>query len=183
MRNDSISDYATSCLSPWKISYYSYLKLALLTLAHRVSMMHCSLTFKCQHLHSPPCLSCFITLAFSLLLELTSLFPHQNLCVSGSCCLVYSHPSSSSSHSCQLRVCMCACSVVPDSAASWIVAHQASLSMIFFRQGYWSGLPSSSMESYQPRDQTHISCISCIAGKFFPTLSHWGSPPDSHISA
>ena len=89
-----------SCLSPWKISYYSYLKLALLTLAHRLC---CSLTFECQHLHSPPCLSCFITLAFSLLLELTSLFPHWNLLVSGFCCLVYSHPSSSSSHSCQAR--------------------------------------------------------------------------------
>ena len=29
----------------------------------------------------------------------------------------------------------------PDSATSWTVAHQASLSMGFSRQQYWSGLP------------------------------------------
>ena len=32
-------------------------------------------------------------------------------------------------------------SVVPDSAMPWTAAHQASLSMRFSRQGYWSGLP------------------------------------------
>ena len=33
------------------------------------------------------------------------------------------------------------CSVVSDSATPWTVASQASLSMGFFRQEYWSGLP------------------------------------------
>ena len=51
---------------------------------------------------------------------------------------------------------------------------QAYLSMGFSRQGYWSGLLSS-RGSYQPRDWTHISCSSCIAGGFLP-LSHQGSP-------
>ena len=32
-------------------------------------------------------------------------------------------------------------SVVSDSAIPWILAHQAPLSMKFFRQEYWSGLP------------------------------------------
>ena len=30
--------------------------------------------------------------------------------------------------------------------------------------------------SSRPRDQTHISCVSCIAGRFFYLLSHLGSP-------
>ena len=52
---------------------------------------------------------------------------------------------------------------------SWIVAQQAiSLSMEFPGQEYHSGLPfSSSRGSSQPRDQTSISCVSCIAGGFF----------------
>ena len=33
------------------------------------------------------------------------------------------------------------CSVVSDSATLWTVGHQAPLSMGFFRQEYWSGLP------------------------------------------
>ena len=35
-----------------------------------------------------------------------------------------------------------------------------SLSMGYFRQEYWSGLPGSS----RPWDQTHVSWVSCIAG-------------------
>ena len=38
-------------------------------------------------------------------------------------------------------------SVVSDSATPWSVAHQALLSMGFYRQEYWSGLPFPS-----PRD-------------------------------
>ena len=36
---------------------------------------------------------------------------------------------------------MHACSVVSDFAALWTVAYQSTLSMGFFRQEYWSGLP------------------------------------------
>ena len=44
-----------------------------------------------------------------------------------------------------------------------IVAHQAPLSMGFLRQVYWRGLAiSSSKGSSPPRDQTQVSCISCI---------------------
>ena len=52
----------------------------------------------------------------------------------------------------------------------WTLAHQAPLSMGLPRQEYWSGLPFSlSRGSSQPRDQTHICCVSCITGRFFTT--------------
>ena len=40
-----------------------------------------------------------------------------------------------------MRACSHRHSVVSDSAVPWTVVHQASLSMEFFRQEYWSGLP------------------------------------------
>ena len=44
------------------------------------------------------------------------------------------------------------------SAVLWTVARQAPLSMGFFRQEYWSGLPFSSPgESSQSKDQTYMS--------------------------
>ena len=49
--------------------------------------------------------------------------------------------------------------------APWTVACQASLSMEFSRQEYWVAI-SYSRGSSQPRDQTCVSCISCI-GRFF----------------
>ena len=56
-------------------------------------------------------------------------------------------------------------SVVSESfATAWTVAHQASLSMGFSRQEYWSGLPNPSPGSYRPRDW---ALVSCIAGRFF----------------
>ena len=44
------------------------------------------------------------------------------------------------------------------------VAHQASLSLGFSRQGYWSRLPCS-----PPRDRIRASCSSCTTGSFFAT--------------
>ena len=38
------------------------------------------------------------------------------------------------------------CSVMSDSATPWTIAHQASLSMEFSRQEYWSGMPFPSPE-------------------------------------
>ena len=55
------------------------------------------------------------------------------------------------------------CSVMSNSATLWTAAPQAPLSMKFSRHEYWSGLPwSFSRGSSQPRDRTHISCVSCI---------------------
>ena len=39
------------------------------------------------------------------------------------------------------RACLCALLVMSGSATLWTVAYQASLSMEFSRQKYWSGLP------------------------------------------
>ena len=56
-------------------------------------------------------------------------------------------------------------------ATPWTVAYQAPLSMGILQAKIlkWVAMLSSRGSS-QPRDQTHISCISCIAGKFF---THW----------
>ena len=66
-------------------------------------------------------------------------------------------------------VCVCphVCSVVSDSVTPWTAAHQASLSMGFSRQEYWSGqpflppghLPNPGMEPVSP----------VLAGGFFTT--------------
>ena len=57
------------------------------------------------------------------------------------------------------------CPVLSCSAVSpWTVACQASLSMGFSRQEYWSVAMPSSRGSSQPRDWTHVSHI---AGGFF----------------
>ena len=53
-------------------------------------------------------------------------------------------------------------------AAPQTIAHQAPLSMGLSRKEYWSGLPCPPPgESSQPRDQTHVSCCSCIVDGFF----------------
>ena len=50
------------------------------------------------------------------------------------------------------------------------VARQDPLSMAFSRQEYWSGFAMSvSKRSSLPRDRTHVSCVSCTAGRFFIT--------------
>ena len=41
-------------------------------------------------------------------------------------------------------MCVLVAQTCPTLATLWTVAHQASLSMGFSRQGYWSGLPSPS---------------------------------------
>ena len=66
------------------------------------------------------------------------------------------------------------------SVTQWTVAHQASLSMEFFRQEYWRGLPcTSSRGSPWHRDQ---GCISCLAGGFF-TTEPAGKPGIAHTQA
>ena len=57
-------------------------------------------------------------------------------------------------------------SVMSDSFATlWTVDHQTSLSMGFFRQEYWSGLPFLSPGDLpDPRDQTWVS-------RFFTVLA------------
>ena len=55
-------------------------------------------------------------------------------------------------------------------------APQAPLSMGFSRQEYWNGLPFPPPGgSSQPRNQTHLSCLSCIGRQTLYHLSHLGS--------
>ena len=53
----------------------------------------------------------------------------------------------------------------------WTVDCQAPLSMEFSRQEYWSGLPCPPPGDLLTQDRTCISCISCIAGRFFTPWS------------
>ena len=66
---------------------------------------------------------------------------------------------------------MHACSVMPDSATLWTVAHQAPLSMGFPRQEYWSGLPFPSPEDLL---DAGLECTSlgspALAGRYFTTV-------------
>ena len=66
--------------------------------------------------------------------------------------------------SCSVRLC----------ATPWTVACQAPLSMGIFQARIleWVAMPSS-WGSSRPKDQTHISCVSCTAGR--SVLSHQGS--------
>ena len=62
-------------------------------------------------------------------------------------------------------------------ATPWTVAHQASPSVGFSRQEYWSGLPFSSLGALPwPRDQTHVSRI---AGRLY-CRSHQRIPYTRH---
>ena len=64
-----------------------------------------------------------------------------------------------------------------------IVAHQAPLSMEFSKQEYWSGLPfSSSRRSAQPRDQTHVSSVSCNGRWILYHCTIWEAPTTPHYS-
>ena len=63
-------------------------------------------------------------------------------------------------------------------ATPWTIAHQVPLSMGILqpRTLEWVASPSS-RGSFQPKDQTHISCGSCIAGGFFTI----GETPGNHM--
>ena len=59
---------------------------------------------------------------------------------------------------------------------AWTTAHQAPLSMGFFRQEYWRGLPCPPPREYsQPR---HQNWVSCLVGRFF-TIDPSGKPHKS----
>ena len=74
---------------------------------------------------------------------------------------------------------MCACmlshfSCVRLFATLWSVAHQASLSMGFSRQEYWSGLPCPSPGDLPNPEIEPASLLSpALAGRFFTTSATW----------
>ena len=79
-------------------------------------------------------------------------------------------------------VCVCVCVCVRAGArsvfgTSWTIARQASLSMGFSRQEYWSGLPFLPPGDLpQPRGRTCVSCIFLHWQSDSLPLSHLGSP-------
>ena len=64
-----------------------------------------------------------------------------------------------------------ACSVMPDSFVTpWTVVHQVPLSMGFFRQEYWSGLPFPPPGDFpNPRIESLSLASPALAGGFFTT--------------
>ena len=62
-------------------------------------------------------------------------------------------------------------------------AHQAPLSMGFYRQEYWSGLPCPPPgKSSQLRDWTHASYVSCTGSQVLYQQCHLRSPHDVPLS-
>ena len=56
----------------------------------------------------------------------------------------------------------------------WTVAHQVPLSMAFFRQEYWSGLPCPPPGDLpDPGIKPTFLHVSCIVGGFFTTRATW----------
>ena len=56
----------------------------------------------------------------------------------------------------------------------WTVARQAPLSMGFFRQEYWSGLPCpASKDLVSPRTEPTSLMSPAFAGRFFTTSTTW----------
>jgi len=62
-------------------------------------------------------------------------------------------------------------------ATLWTIAHQATLSMRFSRQEYWSVLPCPP-PGHLPDSRIELAstCISCIASRFFTPWVTWGAP-------
>ena len=64
-----------------------------------------------------------------------------------------------------------------DSVTLWIPALQASLSLGFSRQEYWSGLPCPPPEDFPNPGIEQESLISpALAGGFFTTYTSWETP-------
>ena len=62
-------------------------------------------------------------------------------------------------------------------ATLWTVACKASLSMEFYRQEYWSGLPFPTPgDTSNPGIKPTFNVFPELAGGFFFPLSHLGSP-------
>ena len=68
-------------------------------------------------------------------------------------------------------------------ATLWTLAHQAPLSMAFFPSRILEWIAISSPQGFpRPRDQTYVSWVSCIAGRF-STAEPPGMPLDAVLTA
>ena len=66
------------------------------------------------------------------------------------------------------------CSCVQFLVTLWTVAHQAPLSMGFSRQEHWSCCVLLQGSS-RPRDQIHVSYVSCIGRRVIASVT-WEAP-------
>ena len=70
---------------------------------------------------------------------------------------------------------------IPLLATPWTVAHQAPLSMEFYRQEYWSGFPFPTPRDLRdPRIEPMLPASPALAGGFF-SLHHLGRPYSSEF--
>ena len=71
-------------------------------------------------------------------------------------------------------LCLCLLSGVQVFATPWTVAHQAPLSMVFFRQEYWSGMPLPPPGDLPDPGIEFASPVTPeLAGGFFTTCATW----------
>ena len=76
-----------------------------------------------------------------------------------------------------MDVCAKLLSRVPLFVTPWMVALQAFLSMGFFRQDHWNGLPFPSPGDFPDTGIKPTSLMSpALAGKFFTTSATWEAP-------
>ena len=61
-------------------------------------------------------------------------------------------------------------------ATPWTIAHQASLSLGFSRQEYWSGLPNSPLGDLPHPGIKSLSPVALALQVDSLPMSHWGSP-------
>ena len=73
-------------------------------------------------------------------------------------------------------MCLLSCSVVSDSVTLWTVARQALLSMGFFRQEYWNGLPFPPPGDLPDPGMKPLSPVSSALQADSLLLRHQGSP-------
>ena len=64
-------------------------------------------------------------------------------------------------------------------AATWTVAHQAPLSMRFFKQEYWNGLPFPTPGDLDPGIEPVSLASPALAGRFFTLVPTW-KPKNKH---
>ena len=80
-----------------------------------------------------------------------------------------------------MNVCAQLLSHIPLLATPWTVAHQAPLSMEFYRQEYWSGFPFPTPRDLRdPRIEPMFPASPALAGGFF-SLHHQGRPYSSEF--
>ena len=69
---------------------------------------------------------------------------------------------------------VCCVQSCPTPAIPWTVAHQAPLSMGFFRQEYWSGLPLPSLGALPDPGREPASLVApALAGRVFTASATW----------